>query len=63
MVRGLGPGFCRRWHRYKDKSGGLLVHRSTHHFDLMNWWVDSTPVTVAANGRDGAEESLSLIHI
>src|SRR5688500_1478192 len=45
-----GAGYFRRWHRYKDRSGGLLVHKSTHHFDLMNWWVDSTPKTVAANG-------------
>jgi predicted dehydrogenase len=46
-----GADYFRRWHRYKDRSGGLLVHKSTHHFDLMNWWVDSTPVTVAANGK------------
>lgn len=46
-----GADYFRRWHRYKDKSGGLLVHKSTHHFDLMNWWVASTPATVAANGK------------
>ena len=46
-----GADYFRRWHRYKDKSGGLLVHKSTHHFDLMNWWVASTPKTVAANGK------------
>ncbi|MEO6012898.1 MAG: Gfo/Idh/MocA family oxidoreductase [Devosia sp.] len=46
-----GADYFRRWHRYKDKSGGLLVHKSTHHFDLMNWWVASTPVSVAANGK------------
>ena len=46
-----GADYFRRWHRYKDKSGGLLVHKSTHHFDLMNWWVASTPRTVAANGK------------
>ena len=46
-----GADYFRRWHRYKDKSGGLLVHKSTHHFDLMNWWVASTPKTIAANGK------------
>jgi predicted dehydrogenase len=46
-----GADYFRRWHRYKDRSGGLLVHKSTHHFDLMNWWVGSTPTTVAANGK------------
>ncbi len=46
-----GADYFRRWHRYKDKSGGLLVHKSTHHFDLMNWWVASTPKTVSALGK------------
>lgn len=46
-----GADYFRRWHRYKEKSGGLLVHKSTHHFDLMNWWVESTPKTVSANGK------------
>ncbi len=46
-----GADYFRRWHRYKEKSGGLLVHKSTHHFDLMNWWVDSTPRKVMAAGK------------
>lgn len=46
-----GADYFRRWHRYKDKSGGLLVHKSTHHFDLVNWWLGSSPVSVAAHGR------------
>ena len=46
-----GADYFRRWHREKDKSGGLLVHKSTHHFDLMNWWVGSTPKTVSALGK------------
>ncbi|HEY9012689.1 MAG TPA: Gfo/Idh/MocA family oxidoreductase [Devosia sp.] len=46
-----GADYFRRWHRYKEKSGGLLVHKSTHHFDLMNWWVASTPKTVSATGK------------
>src|SRR5690606_20897104 len=31
-------------------SGGLLVHKSTHHFDLVNWWIDSYPEQVMAMG-------------
>ncbi|HEY4203225.1 MAG TPA: Gfo/Idh/MocA family oxidoreductase [Devosiaceae bacterium] len=46
-----GADYFRRWHRYKEKSGGLLVHKSTHHFDLMNWWLSSTPKRVNAMGR------------
>lgn len=34
----------------KNNSGGLLVHKSTHHFDLVNWWIDSYPETVFAMG-------------
>src|SRR5262249_37751103 len=45
-----GADYFRRWHREKDKSGGLLVHKSTHHFDLANWWVDSYPKSVYAQG-------------
>jgi len=45
-----GADYFRRWHREKDKSGGLLVHKSTHHFDLINWWLGSFPATVYAMG-------------
>lgn len=45
-----GADYFRRWHRYMDKSGGLLVHKSTHHFDLVNWWLDDEPFEVFAYG-------------
>jgi predicted dehydrogenase len=45
-----GADYFRRWHREKDNSGGLLVHKATHHFDLINWWIDSRPETVFAMG-------------
>lgn len=45
-----GADYFRRWHRNKRNSGGLMVHKSTHHFDLVNWWLDSEPVTVYAQG-------------
>ena len=45
-----GADYFRRWHRQKDKSGGLLVHKATHHFDLVNWWVASHPDTISALG-------------
>ncbi|EEB93140.1 hypothetical protein MPER_08248, partial [Moniliophthora perniciosa FA553] len=46
-----GADYFRRWHRLKSSSGGLMVHKSGHHFDLVNWWLDSSPVTVAGMGR------------
>lgn len=56
-----GADYFRRWHRDKRNSGGLLVHKSTHHFDLVNFWIDSQPDTVFAfgdllfYGRENAE--------
>ncbi|SNT30880.1 Oxidoreductase family, C-terminal alpha/beta domain [Asanoa hainanensis] len=46
-----GADYFRRWHRDVANSGGLLVHKSGHHFDLVNWWLDATPATVYAQGR------------
>jgi predicted dehydrogenase len=45
-----GADYFRRWHRLKDVSGGLLVHKSTHHFDLVNWWLADAPTRVYASG-------------
>lgn len=45
-----GADYFRRWHRHKNNSGGLLVHKSTHHFDLVNFWLGSHPHTVFAMG-------------
>jgi predicted dehydrogenase len=45
-----GADYFRRWHREKQNSGGLLVHKATHHFDLVNWWIDSYPRYVFAMG-------------
>jgi predicted dehydrogenase len=43
-----GADYFRRWHRDRASSGGLLVHKATHHFDLVNWWIDSYPRDVFA---------------
>ncbi|ASW55261.1 Gfo/Idh/MocA family protein [Plantactinospora sp. KBS50] len=46
-----GADYFRRWHRDRANSGGLLVHKAGHHFDLVNWWLDSVPERVYAEGR------------
>lgn len=57
-----GADYFRRWHRNKRNSGGLLVHKSTHHFDLVNFWLGTKPKQVFAYGdlmfygRDNAED-------
>lgn len=45
-----GADYFRRWHREKVHSGGLLAHKACHHFDLVNWWIDSYPKQVFAMG-------------
>ena len=45
-----GADYFRRWHGYVAKGGSLWVHKATHHFDLLNWWLDSEPVEVSAYG-------------
>ncbi len=45
-----GAEYFRRWHSIRANSGSLLVHKSTHHFDLANWFLDDEPVKVNAFG-------------
>ncbi|MYW65893.1 Gfo/Idh/MocA family oxidoreductase [Streptomyces sp. SID8379] len=58
-----GADYFRRWHREKRHSGGLLVHKSGHHFDLVNWWLGASPSRVHAEGglvfygRDNGERT------
>lgn len=46
-----GADYFRRWHRDKKNSGGLMVHKATHHFDLVNWWLESSPQLVFGLGQ------------
>ena len=48
-----GADYYRRWHRHKENSGGLMVHKATHHFDAMNWWLSTRPMKVYAAGKRG----------
>ena len=45
-----GASYFRRWHGEMENSGSLWVHKSTHHFDLLNWWINSEPDQVFAYG-------------
>lgn len=45
-----GADYFRRWHRKIENSGSLLLHKACHHFDLLNWWIDSDPETVYCVG-------------
>jgi predicted dehydrogenase len=43
-----GADYFRRWHGRRASSGSLFVHKACHHFDLLNWWLDSDPEEVFA---------------
>lgn len=45
-----GASYFRRWHGLRQCGGTLWVHKATHHFDLLNWWLDSDPEEVFAYG-------------
>ncbi|MCX7917885.1 MAG: Gfo/Idh/MocA family oxidoreductase, partial [bacterium] len=45
-----GNGYFRRWHKFREKSGGLIVHKGCHIIDILNWIVNSYPVEVYAIG-------------
>ncbi len=46
-----GADYFRRWHGEKKNSGGLMIHKASHHFDLVNWWLGAMPVSVFATGK------------
>ena len=45
-----GASYFRRWHGLRQAGGTLWVHKATHHFDLLNWWLNSDPAEVFAYG-------------
>ena len=45
-----GADYFRRWHKQKKNSGGLLIHKASHCFDVINWFVGSEPDEVFAKG-------------
>jgi predicted dehydrogenase len=66
-----GADYFRRWHRLTEKGGSLWVHKASHHFDLLNWWLESEPETVYAqaalehygkNGKFRAENCRTCPH-
>ncbi|KAL0932484.1 oxidoreductase domain protein [Colletotrichum truncatum] len=45
-----GSDFMRRWHRNKETSGGIQMHKSIHHFDLVHFWLNTEPELVYCLG-------------
>lgn len=45
-----GFSYFQRWNRQRELSGGLSIHKSSHHFDLVNWWLGQKPVEAFSFG-------------
>ena len=45
-----GADYFRRWHGKEQYGGTLFVHKACHHYDLLNWWIESEPEEVFALG-------------
>ncbi len=45
-----GASYFHRWNRSRSLSGGLSIHKSVHHIDLINWLLSDKPETVFAFG-------------
>ena len=46
-----GADYFRRWHALLACSGSLFVHKATHHFDLLNWYLAAESDEVFARGE------------
>lgn len=48
-----GASYFLRWNRRRSASGGLTIHKSSHHLDLIAWWLGQRAATAyALGGRD-----------
>jgi len=50
LDRRHGADYFRRWHGVKGNSGGLAVHKASHHYDILNYIVESFGDTLYATG-------------
>ncbi|MBO5725001.1 MAG: Gfo/Idh/MocA family oxidoreductase [Lentisphaeria bacterium] len=50
LDRHHGTSYFRRWNSCKKNSGGLQIHKASHHFDKINWFLDSHAVSLQATG-------------
>lgn len=51
-----------QWIQDARLSGGMMVDKNCHHFDLMNWWVGTRPRRVAAFGGSAVMRVMDAAH-
>lgn len=45
-----GNGMYHNWRRQRERGGGMFIEKATHDFDIMLWFLETWPDTVAAFG-------------
>ncbi|MFA6542908.1 MAG: Gfo/Idh/MocA family oxidoreductase [Limisphaerales bacterium] len=51
-----------QWIQDARLSGGMMVDKNCHHFDIMNWWVGARPRRVAAFGGSAVMHVVDAAH-
>ncbi len=51
LDRDHGGDYFKRWHKRMEFSQGMLLHKATHHFDIINWFLEDEPHKVTALGN------------
>jgi len=51
-----------QWIQDARLSGGMMVDKNCHHFDMMNWWVGARPCRVAAFGGSAVMHVVDAAH-
>jgi len=55
--------FASQWKFDKEKSGGVLVEKACHTFDIFNWFADSEPMKVVAFGGQNVVTKDKELHL
>ncbi|MCX6625555.1 MAG: Gfo/Idh/MocA family oxidoreductase [Acidobacteria bacterium] len=58
-----GADYFRRWHRLKENSGTLLVHKASHHFDQANWCQAAVQALLRHHEESAVRETLRGMRI
>jgi predicted dehydrogenase len=51
-----------QWIQDARLSGGMMVDKNCHHFDMMNWWIGARPRRVAAFGGSAVMRVVDRAH-
>jgi predicted dehydrogenase len=62
-VNEFRSNFPHRWRYSQELSGGALVEKCCHHFDLFNWWVGELPESIMATGGQNVIKNGEKYHV